>query len=92
MQNKPSFFSHKHGVPKQGGGGGSLTWEKFPHFPVFLGGERPLKLKKAGNNYFSILCLDGPPEFKMLIIFWPKMSKNAYFEYGEDQPRPKIEK
>ena len=23
------------------GEGGSPTWEKFPHFPVFLGGQRP---------------------------------------------------
>ena len=37
MQNKPYFFfSHKHGVPKQGEGGGSPTWEKFPHFPIFF--------------------------------------------------------
>ena len=26
------------------GEGGSPTWEEFPHFPVFLGGERPLSL------------------------------------------------
>ena len=43
MQNKPWFFSsNKRVIPKQGGGGGGPpTWEKFPHFPVFFGGERP---------------------------------------------------
>ena len=41
MQNKPYFFSHKHGVPKLGGGG-SQTWEKFPHFSPFFFGRRPL--------------------------------------------------
>ena len=31
------------GFPNGGEGGeGSPTWEKFPHFPVFLFGERPL--------------------------------------------------
>ena len=30
------------GFPNGGEGGGSPTWEKFPHFPVFFGGERPL--------------------------------------------------
>ena len=31
------FFKKKHVIPKQGGRGGSSTWEKFPHFPVFFG-------------------------------------------------------
>ena len=26
----------KRVIPKQGGGGGSPTWEKFPHFPVYF--------------------------------------------------------
>ena len=30
------FFSNKRVIPKQGGGGGSPTWEKFPHFPGFF--------------------------------------------------------
>ena len=34
------FFSHKHGFPNRGEGGSS-TWEKFPHFPVFFGERRP---------------------------------------------------
>ena len=28
--------------PNRGEGGGSPTWEKFPHFPVFFFGQRPL--------------------------------------------------
>ena len=34
--NHNSFFSHKHVISKRGEGGGSPTWEKFPHFPVFF--------------------------------------------------------
>ena len=30
-----NLFSHKRVISKQGGGG-SATWEKFPHFPVFF--------------------------------------------------------
>ena len=35
-----NFFSQTW--RSQTGGRGSPTWEKFSHFPVFLGGERPL--------------------------------------------------
>ena len=35
------FFSQTWGFQTGGRGGGSPTWEKFPHFPVFLGGSVP---------------------------------------------------
>ena len=40
-----NFFSLKNmSFPNRGeGGGGVPTWEKFPHFPVFWGGQRPLQ-------------------------------------------------
>ena len=37
------YLCHKHGVPKLGGVGGSLTWGKFTHFPGFFGGSFPYK-------------------------------------------------
>ena len=40
MQNKPNFFFTNMGFLNGGEGGGSPTWEKFPHFPVFFW-ERP---------------------------------------------------
>ena len=37
MQEKNMIFlKKKHVIPKQGEGGGSPIWEKFPHFPVFF--------------------------------------------------------
>ena len=58
MQNKPwFFFSHKHGVPKWGGG--APPWEKFPHFPVFLGGGASLSFSGwlSMKTSLSILSL-----------------------------------
>ena len=40
-----NFFFTNMGFPNGGEGGeGSPTWEKFPHFPVFFFGERPLNV------------------------------------------------
>ena len=51
MQEKNMIFlKKKHVIPKQGGGGGSPTWEKFPHFPVFFGGELPLGMKSSNRK------------------------------------------
>ena len=55
MQNKPYFFSQTWGS-QTGGRGGSPTWEKFPHFPVFFwGGGVPNS--SFGLNILGPLCL-----------------------------------
>ena len=64
------------------GEGGSPTWEKFPHFPVFLGGRRPLvkcisycqlyfsKSKQIPNGRGECPLKD---EFSLLIVHrWPQ--------------------
>ena len=55
MQEKNMIFLKKKTCHSQTGGrgGGSPTWEKFPHFPVFFGGELPLlmmvRYKRLGS-------------------------------------------
>ena len=51
---KNMIFFLKQTCHSQTGGRGSPTWEKFPHFPVFFLGERPLVvcltlIKKAAH-------------------------------------------
>ena len=37
----------------------SLTWEKFPHFPVFWGGSGPDHPHRSGSHQKSLVCLWG---------------------------------
>ena len=50
------------------GGRGSPTWEKFPHFPVFLGGERPLAVALA------VAAVVGQTKQQKYNIFDPTMN------------------
>ena len=43
------------GLPNRGeGGGGPPNWEKFPHFPVFFWGERPLFLSLLTESMLTV--------------------------------------
>ena len=44
--------------PNRGEGGGSPTWEKFPHFPVFLFGERPFECWNVEGGRCMIVSQD----------------------------------
>ena len=46
-----------------GGEGGSPTWEKFPHFPVFFGGNVP----KVAFGYVAIRA--GKSDFPDFLTF-----------------------
>ena len=69
MQNKP-FFSHKHGVPKQGGGGVPhlgkiLTFSRFfsanvPYFPDYISrSKKELQVICVWNKTKQTICLCG---------------------------------
>ena len=47
------------GFPNGGEGGGSPTWEKFPHFPVIFFGERPLAAYKKQPPILSYHIMMG---------------------------------
>ena len=70
------FLKKKHVIPKQGGGGGgSPIWEKFPHFPVFFGRERPLTIMCLFSEMFFL-----PFMVAMAMIFYSLAAVNYYFD------------
>ena len=68
------FLKKKHVIPKQGGGGGSPIWEKFPHFPVFFGGSVPYLLFEVCdwlNLYFLIFAEWWCWGQWHIVLLWP---------------------